>query len=430
MTKKLTSLLLVFLLSLQLTYSLSLSERIQSLPDIVSVQKMENNTFFEEAWIIMVRQPLDHHHPELGTFSQRVILSHLDYDKPVIMVTEGYAADNEVGPKYLNELCPLFYANQLFIEHRYFGKSAPDSIDWKYLTVENAAADHHHIAEIFKQIYPAKWISTGISKGGQASLYYRMLYPSDVSLTVAYVAPLNFSVEDKRHDRFIRHKAGTAGERKAVISFQKEILKRKASLLPMFEKYCNEQKYLFNAPASEIYDYCVLEFSFSFWQWCHSVGEIPANGSSDKAIFDYFIKAVSPDYFDLISGKCVLPFFVQALRELGYYAYNPKPFRRLMELKDTKGYVARLFVPVEGRFPYEPQISLRLDQFIKREAEKILLIYGANDPWSASAANTGANHKILKIIQPGGCHLARISTLPEKQHELAVDTINDWIKRN
>jgi hypothetical protein len=430
MTRKIMMLIVALLAWLQFAYSLSLSERIESLPDIISVEKMENNPFFAEAWIIMVRQPLDHQHPELGTFPQRVILSHLDYDKPVIMVTEGYAADNEIGPKYLNELCPLLYANQLFIEHRYFGKSVPDSIDWKYLTVENAAADHHHIAEIFKQIYPAKWISTGISKGGQASLYYRMLYPGDVALTVAYVAPLNFSVEDKRHSRFIRHKAGTAPERKAVYSFQKEILQRKASLLPMFEKYCIEQKYLFNAPVSEIYDYCVLEFSFSFWQWCHSVDEIPAHSSSDKPIFDYFIKTVSPDYFDLVSGKSVLPFFVQALRQLGYYAYNAKPFRRLMQLKDTKGYVARLFVPVEAWFPYEPQISLQLDQFIKREAKNILFIYGANDPWSASAANTGSNHKILKIIQPGGCHLARISTLPEKQHELAVDAINDWIRKN
>jgi hypothetical protein len=430
MNKKILMLIVSLLALLQFVYSLTLEERIRSLPDIISVEKMEHNPFFEESFIIMVRQPLDHLHPELGTFLQRVILSHLSYDEPTVMITEGYAADNEAGPKYVNELCPLFYANQLFIEHRYFGMSIPEPLNWKYLTVENAAADHHHIAELFRQIYTKKWISTGISKGGQASLYYRLLYPDDVAATVVYVAPLNFSVEDKRHDRFIRHKTGTSTERRAVMSFQKEILKRKSAILPLFEKFCDENKYEFNASVSEIYDYCVLEFSFSFWQWGHPIDELPARGSSDKEIFDYFTKTVSPDYFDKVSGSGVLPFFVQALRQLGYYAYNPKPFRALMQLQDTKGYVARLFVPEEARFPYNPQISLRMKAFIKRDAKNILLIYGENDPWSASAVNTGSNQKILKIIQTGGSHLSRINSLPDDQHKMAIDALNEWIGKN
>jgi hypothetical protein len=196
----------------------------------------------------------------------------------------------------------------------------------------------------------------------------------------------------------------------------------------MFEKYCDEKKYIFTAPVSEIYDYCVLEFSFSFWQWGHSVIEIPKASSTDNEVFDYFTKTISPDYFDRTTGRLVLPFFVQALRELGYYAYNTKPFRGLMQLKNTKGYVARLFVPEEARFPYEPEISIRLDRFIRKNATNILMIYGGNDPWTASSANTGSNQKILKIIQAGGCHLSRINSLPEKQHELAMAVLNKWLR--
>src|ERR1035437_9783426 len=169
MNKKIIMLIIILLALFQLGISQDLQERIKSLPDIISVEKMEHNQFFEESLIIMVKQPLDHLHPEYGSFPQRVLLSHLSYNEPVVLITEGYAADNELSPKYLNELCPLLYANQVFVEHRYFVKSVPDPISWKYLTVENAAADHHHIAEIFKQIHPKKWISTGISKGGQAT---------------------------------------------------------------------------------------------------------------------------------------------------------------------------------------------------------------------------------------------------------------------
>lgn len=430
MTKRIIMLIIILLAALQFAYSLDLQERIKNLPDVISVEKMDHNQFFEESLIIMIKQPLDHLHPEYGSFPQRVVLSHLSYDEPVVLITEGYAADNEISQKYINELCPLLNANQVFVEHRYFGKSVPGPINWKYLTVENAAADHHHILQIFKQIYSKKWVSTGISKGGQATLYYRLLYPNDVAASVAYVAPLNFSVEEKRHDRFIRHKAGNSRDRKTVMSFQKDVLKRKSRILPLFEKYCDEKKYLFKAPVSEIYDYCALEFSFSFWQWGRSVQEIPMANSTDREIFNYFTRIISPEYFDQNDGKMVLPFFVQALRELGYYAYNVKPFKGLMQLKDTRGYVAPLFVPQEARFPYESEISIRLKNYLKKEAKNILLIYGGNDPWTASSANTGGNQKILKLIQPGGCHLTRINTLPEDQREMAINVLKKWILQN
>ena len=182
------------------------------------------------------------------------------------------------------------------------------------------------------------------------------------------------------------------------------------------------------ASVSEIYDYCVLEFSFSFWQWGRLAEEIPNTNTTDKEIFNYFTKTISPEYFDQTTGRMVLPFFVQALRELGYYAYNTKPFRGLMQLKDTKGYVAKLFVPKEAQFPYEPEISIRLDRFIRKNATNILMIYGGNDPWTASSANTGSNHKILKIIQAGGCHLSRINTLQDSQNMLAMDVLKKWLK--
>ena len=421
--------MLVLLLSalFQIGVSQDLQEKIRNLPDVISVEKMTNNPFFVDAYIIMVRQPLDHQQPQLGSFTQRVILSHLDYKEPVIFITEGYNGDSEVGPRYLNELCPILYANQLFVEHRYFGKSVPDIMNWKYLTIANAAADHHHIAQIFKQLYPGKWVSTGISKGGQASLYYRLLYPDDVNETVAYVAPLNYSDEEKRHDHFIRYKAGTVEERKSVIRFQREILKRKVTLLPLFENYCKERNYSFNGPPSEIYDYCVLEYSFSFWQWCHSVKEIPDGKAADKDFFGHLINVVSPNYFDQGSGKVVMPFFVQAIRDLGYYGYNTKPFGSLMQLKNTHGYLSRLFIPKNALATYDPDLSFKLQKFLKHKARNILLIYGENDPWTASAAKTGRNKKITKIIMKEGCHLTRINTLPEGQQAFAIGLIKAWM---
>jgi len=429
MTKFLrSSLFFVLLITVwQISFSQNLEERIKLLPGIISVNKMEPNKFFSEALIIMVKQPLDHLHPELGTFPQRVILSNLGFDQPVVFITEGYGGDYGANAKYLNELCPLLHANQLFVEHRFFGKSVPDSIDWKYMTVENAAADQHHVVELFKPFYDKKWISTGISKGGETVLYHRALYPKDVDVSVPYVAPLNYSVEEKRHDRFIRHKAGKASERKAVAHCQTELLKRKNNLMPLFNQYVKEKNYKFRVDSREIFDYCILEFAFSFWQWGRPADEIPTATATDQELFNYFIKICPPNYFDEESGKPTFPFFVQALRQLGYYGYNPKPFKGLMELTDTKGYILKLFMPSSTHITYDPSMSLLVEKYLKHDATKILLIYGGSDPWTASAAKTRRNQKILRVVQPGGSHRTRIATMSETQRELVLNTLNKWL---
>ena len=420
--------LVLFLLSFCLLgISQNLEEQLKSIPGIVSVVKMNPNPFFKEAFVIMVQQPIDHNHPEKGTFPQRVILSNLDIDKPVVYITEGYGGDYGESEKYLNELCPILDANQLFVEHRFFGKSVPDSIDWKDMTVENAAADHHRIVELFKQLYKNKWISTGISKGGETVLYHRALYPNDVDISVPYVAPLNYSVEEKRHDRFIRHKAGSASERESLRECQIEFLKRKSRLMPLFEQLCKDKKYNFRAPANLIYDYCVLEFAFSFWQWGYAVSTIPASTATDQEFFNYLIKICSPDYFDIESGKPTFPFFVQALKQLGYYGYNPKPFKKFMELSDTRDYIMKLFMPSSNRFIYDPAMSLLVKKYLKKDADKILLIYGENDPWSSSAASTRGNRKIMKVVQPNGSHRSRIGTMPEEQNKQVVNTLKAWM---
>lgn len=406
----------------------TLLERIKALPRVIAVEKMEQNPFFGEAYVVKVQQPLDHRHPGKGSFPQRVVLSHLSCDRPVVFITEGYGGNYAMGKGYFNELCPILQANQLFVEHRFFGGSRPDSIDWNYLTVEDAAADQHDVVQLFKQLYPGKWVSTGISKGGETTLYHRMLYPDDVTASVPYVAPLNFAVEEQRHPHFIEKEVATRHDRKMVLAFQREILRRKTSLMPLFEQLCKEKNYHFMAPEREIYDYSVLEFSFSFWQWGHSVKEIPARTATDKVLFDFWQKISSCDYFDIESGKANAPFFVQAHRQLGYYAYDTRPFRKIIETKNTEGYIERLFLTKDRLFPYDPAMSLATDRYLKEKATHVLLIYGGVDPWSASAATGGKNPGVVKMVQPGGSHKSRISNMPEPLKQKAIDLLNDWMK--
>ncbi len=130
---------------------------------------------------LLIKQPIDHQHPEKGFFYQRVQLTHKGFNKPTVMETEGYWLWNGGTG---NEIESILNANNLDVEYRYYGKSLPDSIDWQYLTLEQATADLHHINELFKIIYTNKFISTGISKGGETTIYYKYFYPDDVALSV------------------------------------------------------------------------------------------------------------------------------------------------------------------------------------------------------------------------------------------------------
>lgn len=424
------SILLSLLFALIFHASFAASElfkRIEALPEIASVEKMEQNPFFTEAWVVMVRQPVDHADPGKGTFLQRVFVSHLGYDKPVVFVTEGYGGGFAEGKRHLEELCPILQANQIFVEHRFFGKSRPDPVDWSCLTVENAAADQHHVVQLFKKLYTGKWVSTGISKGGETTLFHRTLYPDDVDVSVPYVAPLNFSVEENRHPRFIEKLVAGRTERKKVMDFQTEVLKRKDRLMPMFEQLCREKNFHFKAPEREIFDYSVLEFSFSFWQWGHSVKELPALTCTDKELFDYWQKVSSCSYFDIESGKATAPFFVQAHRQLGYYAYDTKPFRKVIETKSTAGYMEKLFLEKGQIFPFDPGVSKKVDHFLKKDATRVMLIYGGIDPWSASAADPGRNKGVVRLFEPGGSHRSRISNMPEPMKQKAIGTLKSWL---
>lgn len=392
-----------------------LEQKINAISAIKEIRPLETSEFSEK-YVTYFTQPLDHRHPEKGSFRQRVIVSHIGFDRPTVIVTEGYGAAYALRSQYREELSKLLNANMIFVEYRYFLESTPEPKDWQYLTAENSADDLHAITTAFKNIYPGKWIATGISKGGQTTLLYRTFYPDDVDISVPYVAPLCYGVEDGRHEPFL-HKVSTPENRKIIEDFQLEALKRKATLLPRFEKYCTEKNYSFRAPIEEIYDYSVLEYSFALWQWGTPISSIPATTASDDEIFSHLLAISEPGYFTADSPNA--SFFVQAARELGYYGYDIQPFKQYLSIQSSEGYLHRLMLPEELKdMPFDKALSKKITKFLKKQDPKMIFIYGQNDPWTAAGVTWLKNKKNIHVfIQPNGSHLARINTLPEKKRK-------------
>lgn len=403
-----------------------LEQKISAISAIKEIRPLETSEFSEK-YVTYFTQPLDHRHPEKGSFRQRVIVSHVGFDRPTVIVTEGYGAAYALRSQYREELSKLLNANMIFVEYRYFLESTPEPKDWQYLTAENSADDLHAITTAFKNIYPGKWIATGISKGGQTTLLYRTFYPDDVDISVPYVAPLCYGVEDGRHEPFL-HKVSTPENRKKIEDFQLEALKRKATLLPRFEKYCTEKNYSFRAPIEEIYDYSVLEYSFALWQWGTPISSIPATTASDDEIFSHLLAISEPGYFTADSPNA--SFFVQAARELGYYGYDVQPFKQYLSIQSSEGYLHRLMLPEELKdMPFDKTLSKKITKFLKKQDPKMIFIYGQNDPWTAAGVTWLKNKKNIHVfIQPNGSHLARINTLPEKEKKEVMELIKQWLK--
>ena len=408
--------------------SKDVKKMLKKIENVASFKEIEKADTTRQYYLLKFTQLLDPHNPEAGTFEQRVMLGHRGFDRPVVLVTEGYGGDYAFNsPKYREELTTILDANIIFVEYRYFLESTPEPCNWDYLTIANSMEDYHRIITAFRPYYTGKWASTGISKGGSTSIFLRAYYPEDLDFSVPYVGPLSGAVEDGRHESFLE-RVSTKENRDAIRNFQIELFERKERLLPMFEEYCREKNLTFRVPTSTIYDLLVLEYQFSMWQWGTPVSTIPALDAEDSVVLDYFIKMCGPDYF--AAENKIESFFVQAVKDFGYYGYNIEPFHKYLNADDVEGYLKRVLLPEEfADVEFDDSNYRFVTDYYTENDPKMILIYGEVDPWTASGITwlRDRNKKNIKVyIQPGGSHTARILNMPEDMRNEILEQLKEW----
>lgn len=442
MRRALCTLMAVMICSVMAFAGDGVLEKLQQIPQVCNIKKLEVSPFREyyEFWFT---QPVDHGNAAAGTFRQKVLLGHFSDAAPVIVELEGYA----IGSAKAGELAGLFKGNQLTIEHRFFDKSVPEGgIPWEYLTIKQAADDQHAIIQAVKQqLYPSsKWVSTGISKGGQTTIFHRYFYPDDVDVSVPYVAPLNLEYVDPRLDKFL-NKLGMVKEgvgsffgtgsvpencRYSVRDFQILCFKHLDELLPHLKRTATENGYTFKKVGGEerALQLMILEYPFAFWQWGNSCEEIPDTEEAGdwEEIFDYLAKVSTPDFFEDSYIERMQPFFYAALTEIGMYDYNIKPFKKF--LKDNKN-IDFSFTWPEGaeRKPFNAVQMKKINEWLQTDAEKILFVYGGSDPWYATAVDLKKNDKCRKYVRGDMSHVCRIKDIDPVSREDLIETLREWL---
>jgi hypothetical protein len=386
----------------------------------LTIEKMDNGHHFKEEFVLMFDQPLDHNNPKAGTFKQRIFLSHHDKKSPTLFVTEGYAARPTTY-----ELADMMVSNQIIAEYRFFGKSKPANFDYKYLTNDQAIEDFHRIKKLFKKIYCKDWISTGISKGGTTCLIYKAKYPKDVKVAVPYVAPLANSQVDTRCDDLILS-IGEEACRDKLAFFQKKALDYRSEIMPMVDSLAKADGMTYKIVGMEAaFEYAILEFTFSFWQWGHNCDDIPDIPTARQA-FNKLNEIVGFDFYSDEVIEHFQPAFYQFMKENGYYGFIHEHVKD--KIKALKSFDNLIFAPQNEDLSFDFQYLEDVRNKLNKKGNKIIHIQGGNDPWGACGFVPPEGQDALHMVKQGGDHTTRIKDFSKAEKGQIYAKLQQWLK--
>jgi hypothetical protein len=379
-------------------------------------------------FILSYQQPVDHRHPSAGTFQQRFQLLHKSTDRPMVLHTSGY---NMRETPFRSEPTQLVDGNQISVEQRFFTPSRPDPADWHDLDIWQAATDHHRIVQALKKLYPAKWISTGASKGGMTSVYHRRFYPNDVDGVVAYVAPNDrIDTQDQAYDKFFEKVGTDPACRTALEDLQREALIRRPELVAMYSAWATKEGATFDKVLGSVdraFEMTVLDTEWAFWQYSKQADcpSVPAKTASTEAIYKFIDDIAGWSFY---TDKGVLPYapyYYQAATQLGAPSLKFEHLRGLTHYPVRSFYAPNSNLPPELRSRHDPFPMIDVDFWVRTQASQMLFVYGSDDPWGAEPFFPSRRDS-FSYIAPGGNHGSNIAALVPADRDAAASTVRRW----
>lgn len=402
-----------------------LYHKLSSIEGVSSIHLMAND-YGQEKYIFNFQQLVDFNNPQAGTFEQRIIVTHVDFDAPTIYEINGYSLP--ISFEETNEILKRFTCNSVKVEHRYYGESIPSEQDYTYLRNRLAAHDLHIIREIMSTVYPGKWGGFGKSKGGQLALSYMTYYPDDLDFCITDCVPLPFQVEDPRFTDYLS-KIGTEQDRKQLKEVQRMMLTRKDECLPYFQARTRRAGAEYPMSIEDVYEFEVLEAGLYYWQYHQYLQRYPlpsADSSADKVALFLFIFGNTNELGITLNN----PYLIQLYLELGYYGFDTKGLEDLLHI-DPKQRIKRLYLPDQLKNT-ETDNSYTQDiiNYLEANDPKLLCLYHEYAPFTAVAVPDKCfegKKNMHKIIGPKGYHTAGINSLPKEQEEEIWHILEQWI---
>ncbi|MFO0578034.1 MAG: S28 family serine protease [Polyangia bacterium] len=399
---------------------LDLLRRVPGLSVTEKPTSLTDYRFFQ----LELEQPVDHARPDGPRFKQRLSLLHRGLRAPVVLHGSGYGA-SFFSRSGRAELTALLSANQIDFEHRYFLPSRPEPADFRYLTIQQAAADSHRIVQIFRAIYRGRFLNTGASKGGMTAVYHRRFFPADVDATVAYVAPHSLGAPDPRYVPFV-NQAGTDPDcRKRLRDYQRTVLTRRTAVVAALGA---SGATFTRLGIDKALEHSVLELPFGFWQYRAQAdcAKIPDPAASDEQVLKFLSDVGSIALYSDQGIAGFEPYYFQAASQLGFPATEEAHLADLLRHPGTDRPDEYLPTELRAGAAYDATAMPDISAWLQSDGERILFIYGSNDPWSAGAFELGLARDSYRLTVPGGNHGSRVGLLPEPLRTKAMALLRRW----
>lgn len=395
---------------------------------IESSSEVSGKPFF----VLKYSQPADHKRPGRERFEQRVTLWHRGFDRPTVLHTTGYGG---VGGAFTSEPTRLVDGNQLNVEQRFFNSSTPASKDWSKLNIWQAASDHHRIVQAIKKaLYSGRWVSTGASKGGMTSVYHRRFYPGDVDATVAYVAPQDVFNRRDSYVEFVQQAGTDEACNQALRNAQRITLYRRPAMLAKLKEFAAANGLTYESTfgtADRALEAAVLDTPFAFWQYSTqaSCSLVPGTAAAtDQQLFDFIEQFAGWSFYSDEGTAPYLPYFFQASQQLNWpdVASRTPWLKGLLRYREAGAAPAAVPDSIEPR--HEPTAMLDVDLWLRKSGQRMLFVYGENDPWSAERFEPGQGTRDSHwYTVPNGNHGSNIGGLPADQRTEATAILQRWM---
>lgn len=407
------------------TASKDIKDRLLAVPGMSLIEEKPYDGY--RFFVLNYTQPIDHRRPDKGTFQQRISVLHKDSNRPTVFFSSGY--DLYDSP-WREEPTQIVDGNQVSIEYRFFTPSRPQPADWSKLDIWQAATDQHRIYRALNGIYPKKWLATGASKGGMTATYYERHYPNDMNGIVAYVAPNDVvDREDSAYDRFLAN-VGTKECRDKVNAVQREALVRREPLEAKFAAWAADSGYTFTTVGTvdKAYEAVVMDLAWGFWQYQNAAtacARVPvAATATDDEVYAYVNRIIGWAAYADQGLEGYTPYYYQAGTELG------SPDIKQPHLKDLSRYgyqPPRNFVPRSIPMKFKPWVMPTVDAWVRHNADRMLFVYGENDPWGAEPFRLGKGARDSYVMTaPGANHGADVAGLVPAENAKATARILAW----
>jgi len=169
----------------------------------------------------------------------------------------------------------------------------------------------------------------------------------------------------------------------------------------------------------------VLDLEWAFWQYSGEAAcdSVPGTDATTEEIFAFLDSVASFGFYSDEGITPYAPYYYQAATQLGW----PQPkFRYLKDLlRYPNLYVANSSLPAELRSRHDPWPMSDVDRWVGRDANRMLFVYGGNDPWGAEPFHPGGPDSHT-YTAPGANHGADIELLTPADRASATATLRRW----